>query len=79
MKKLTLGVLVLITVSCSKEEAVEPQECNCGLITSDNAQDYSVTIRNNCSNNSKTFVLTPGDWMNAHVGENYCIYNITSW
>ena len=80
MKKLTLTLAtILIALSCSKEDIIEPQECNCGLITSDNVQDYSVTIRNDCSGNLKTFTLTQGDWINAHVGSNYCIYNITNW
>jgi hypothetical protein len=75
--KLTMMALMMCFVftSCSKEE----EECNCGLITSDDVTDYSVTIRNDCSGNSKKFYLTEGDWMNAHPGNNYCISNVTSW
>jgi hypothetical protein len=77
MKKLILIIIVAITfVSCSKE-SVKP--CNCGLIVSDNVANYSVTIRNECSQNLKTFYLTEGDWLNAYVGSNYCITNSGSW
>ena len=46
---------------------------------SDNAADYSVDIKNDCSGNFKTWILTPDDWMSAYVGTNYCITNTTSW
>ena len=69
--------VVVSLVSCSKEQL--GKKCNCGLITSDNVSNYSVTIRNDCSGNYRTFTLTPGDWMNAFVGSNYCISNVSSW
>ena len=77
MKQLMMMALMMCSVltSCSKED----EFCNCGTITDDDVTDYSVTIRNDCSNNSKKFYLTPGDWMNAHPGNNYCISNVTSW
>lgn len=73
MKKLI--ILALVFVSCEKE----PTDCNCGYITADNVEDYSVTIQNVCTNNYKTFTLNPEDWMNAHVGERYCITNEPAW
>jgi hypothetical protein len=75
MKKtiLVLGVAIAFA-SCKKDEP-----CNCGLVVSDNASDYSVVIRNKCSGNEKKFILQAGDWMNAHVGSDYCITNETSW
>jgi hypothetical protein len=78
MKKLVLVVALAIGfTSCKKE--VDNETCNCGLIVSDNVNNYSVDIRNSCSNNVKTFYLTEGDWMNAHPGQDYCITNVTSW
>ncbi len=65
--------VALLAMSCEKES------CNCGVIQSDNVQDYSVVIRNSCSQNNKTFYLSEGDWMNAHPGSDYCITNTTSW
>ena len=78
MKKVILAILVVGSLaSCSKEQL--GAKCNCGLITSDNVSNYSVTIRNDCTNNYGTFVLTPGDWMNAYVGSKYCITNVSRW
>lgn len=75
MKKI-IGILLLLTLlSCEKEKV----ECNCGLVLSDNVNDYSVVIRNDCSKNEKKFYLQPGDWINAHVGSNYCITNVSGW
>ena len=77
MKKVILGLAIILSIaSCKKEDA---KICNCGLVVSDDVTNYSVVIRNDCSNNQKTFTLQPGDWMNAYVGSNYCITNVTSW
>jgi hypothetical protein len=85
MKKKILTVGFIITgliVSCQKEE-FNPNNsdkvCNCGLVVSDNVQDYSVVIRNSCSGNEKRFYLQEGDWMNAHPGSDYCITNVKNW
>ena len=77
MKKTILILSVVALVSSCKKKEDEP--CNCGIIQSDNVQDYSVVIRNECSSNNKTFVLSQGDWMNAHVGSRYCITNSGKW
>ena len=74
MKKvIVLAGIVLMMAACKKEN------CNCGVIQSDNVSDYSVVIKNSCSGNNKTFYLSEGDWMNAHPGTDYCITNTTSW
>jgi hypothetical protein len=74
MKKLILLASIVIGLaSCKKEN------CNCGVIQSDNVNDYSVVIKNSCSQNVKTFYLSEGDWMNAHPGDDYCINNVESW
>jgi hypothetical protein len=75
MKKIIALATILILFSCKKSE----ETCNCGLITDDNVNDYSVTIRNSCTNNTKKFYLTRGDWVNAFVGSNYCITNSGVW
>ena len=55
MKKI-IGIMLFITLlSCKKEK----ENCNCGLVLSDNVSDYSVVIRNDCSKNEKRFVLQP--------------------
>ena len=70
-----LAVVALVS-SCKKKE--EPP-CNCGIVQSDNVQNYSVVIKNECTDNNKTFVLSQADWMNAHVGSRYCITNSGKW
>lgn len=79
MKKILviLGLCIVLFSSCSKEVLNGP--CNCGLVVSDNSSNYSVVIRNNCSGNERVFYLQPGDWMNALVGRDYCITNVSNW
>jgi hypothetical protein len=80
MKKIILSIAVILLLSCEKDNPQPIQEeCNCGLVVSDNVSDYSVVIRNSCSGNEKKFYLQEGDWMNAYVGSDYCITNVTSW
>jgi len=76
MKKvLLILVMALALMSCTKEN----EDCNCGLIVSDDGWDYSVIIRNSCSGHEKKFILSEGDWFNAHPGNDYCITNSTGW
>lgn len=75
MKNTILAIAVVALISSCKKD--EP--CNCGTIQSDNAQNYSVVIKNECSGNNKEFVLNQSDWMNAYVGSNYCITNSGKW
>ena len=77
MKKVIYGLAIILSIASCKKEDVK--QCNCGLVVSDDASNYSVVIRNNCSNNQQTFTLQPGDWMNAYVGSNYCLSNVSSW
>jgi hypothetical protein len=78
MKKVIfcIAVATAFLSSCTKEEV---KKCNCGLILSDDASDYSVNIKNDCSGNVKKWTLYPSDWYNAYVGSRYCITNTTSW
>jgi hypothetical protein len=73
MKKII--IIILLFAGCQKETV----KCNCGLILDDNSSNFSILIRNDCSDNEKWFYLTKGDWMNAHVGNNYCITNVDNW
>jgi hypothetical protein len=77
MKKIVLAIAVVALINSCKKEDEGP--CNCGIVQSDNVQDYSVVIKNECSSNNKTFTLAPGDWMNAYVGSKYCITNSSKW
>lgn len=80
MKKLIMIVILSIgLVSCNKEET--QQQCNCGVITNDgiNGSCYWLEIRNDCSGNKKTFCFDQSVWMNAYVGDNFCVTNQTQW
>jgi len=82
----------MIFTSCKKEEIkpntpVQPvEECNCGTITDDDVvfddagnMYYSLTIANECSGNLGTYYFSQEVWMNAFVGEYFCITNVSSW
>lgn len=81
MKKI-FYLLLFISIgffpSCEKED-----ECvsNCGIITNQDAcsDAYCITIRNECTDNLETFVLSYSDWDSAYVGNEFCISNVTSW
>lgn len=77
MKKIMLILSVVALLGSCKKKDEGP--CNCGVIQSDNIQNYSVVIKNECTGNNKTFYLSQGDWMNAHPGNNYCITNSSKW
>ena len=77
MKKVILSIAVVALVSSCKKKEDKP--CNCGVVQSDNVQNYSVVIQNECSGNNKEFTLSQSDWMKAYVGSNYCITNASKW
>ena len=78
-KTIILVAIIILGISCNKNNPQPAKVCNCGLVESDDVTDYSVVIKNSCSGNNKKFYLQEGDWMNAYVGSNYCITNVTSW
>ena len=54
MKKLLLlSLLLTCMLSCKKEQ----KDCNCGRVMSDDVTNYSVIVRNNCTDNEKSFIL----------------------
>lgn len=79
MKKILIALVLIWAVSCKKENTTSQSNCNCGRIIDDNVSDYSVTISNQCSGNTKKFYLNRGDWVNAFVGSDYCITNSGKW
>ncbi len=71
MKKVVLVLATALTLfSCGKE--INHTNQSCGLIVSDNVEDYSITIRKS-NGGYETIVLHPGDWINAHVGSEICV------
>jgi len=79
MKKVMVVLMMALTFMSCEKDANQPNQCNCGLIVSDNASDYSITVRNSCTDNLKTFTLLEGDWMNAHPGEDICLEGQSQW
>ena len=80
MKKLlyTLLAVSIIFSACEKEE----ENCNCGVITNDEILDndcYSLTIRNDCSNNYETWCFDYDIWFDNAVGADFCVTNVDSW
>ena len=82
MKKLIYLFLIVpfLFSSCAKED------CNCGIITddqiiinSDLSTDYTLSIRNNCSDNVETFIFDYDTWLDNHVGDELCVTNVDEW
>lgn len=81
MKKIFITVAIgLSLMSCMKKE------CNCGTITNDqitldanNNPCYSLTVRNSCSGNTKTWCFDYSVWFDGNVGESFCVTNVDSW
>tara|TARA_B100001758_G_C17797315_1_gene297785 strand:+ start:21 stop:272 length:252 start_codon:yes stop_codon:yes gene_type:complete len=82
MKKLIYLFLILplLFSSCAKED------CNCGVITNDEiiinsdfSTTYTLSIRNDCSNNIETFIFDYDIWLNNQVGDEFCVTNVDEW
>ena len=81
MKKLfIIGMVGLVMSSCMKKQ------CNCGTITDDQItidnngnSCYSLTVRNSCSGNTKTWCFDYSVWLKGNGGENFCVTNVESW
>jgi hypothetical protein len=73
-------IMSLIFISCQKDK-----NCNCGIITNDNIEIsnselfYTLTIKNDCSGNQEKFYFDYNTWLNAPVGQHFCISNVSSW
>jgi hypothetical protein len=84
MKNLKLMIMTLmmslVFISCDKDK-----NCNCGVITNDDIEIsngelyYTLTIKNDCSGNSQKFYFDYNTWLNAPVGQNFCVTNVSTW
>ncbi len=72
-----LFLLSLFVISCDKDD----EDCNCGIITDDEIDGdcYSLTIRNECSNNYETFCFDEDVWFDNYIGDEFCVTNVDSW
>ena len=75
MKKLLLIILPLTLFSCSEKE------CNCGTIANDGIDGdcYWLEIRNSCTQNKKMFCFDQDVWMDAYVGDPFCVTGESEW
>ena len=77
MKKLMMVLLTVIALSsCSKNAT---KDCKCGVVTDDvieNGNDFTLSIKNDCSGNNKKFYVTLDTWMDYAVGANICMTEI---
>jgi len=84
MKKLVTVVLLTAAMFACQKEEVKP--CNCGVITDDAIEFdnngnifYTLTIKNDCSNNLGKYYFSQDVWMDAPVGSDFCVTNVSSW
>ena len=81
MKKLLptifLATILALSFGCEEEECVS----NCGTVLDDAITNgvYTLTIQNECSNNTEVFIVTELTWSNIYVGDFECVDNYTSW
>ena len=77
MKKIMIVLLTIIALSsCSKNYT---KDCKCGVVTDDvieNGNDFTLSIKNDCSGNNKKFYVTLDTWMDYAVGANICMTEI---
>ncbi len=81
MKKTILILAMIAFIGCSEDRPTLDQDCNCGTIANDGIDNgcYWLEIRNDCSGNKKRFCFDQDIWMDAYVGENFCVYNESEW
>ena len=83
MKKyLLLFCLSFFILGCEKEEEEDDCRPNCGVITDDEILPndcYSLSIRNECSNNIETYCFSYDVWMDNYVGNSICLNDVDSW
>jgi hypothetical protein len=79
-KTILIALLALGVLACKKDkQTLFSGPCNCGEVLSDRASDYSVVIRNSCTDRVERFTLQPSDWLDAHPGSDFCLTNYDSW
>jgi hypothetical protein len=86
-----LFAVALSFTNCKKEEednnssvsSNNNTSCNCGTIANDGidiaTNCYWLEIRNECSGNKQKFCFDEDIWMNNHVGDRFCVTNVSSW
>lgn len=77
MKKIMIVLLTIIALGSCKKDTFK--NCKCGVITDDaieNGNDFTLSIKNDCSGNIKKFYVTLNTWVDGVVGEPFCMDQI---
>tara|TARA_R110000851_G_C12990578_1_gene557259 strand:+ start:711 stop:944 length:234 start_codon:yes stop_codon:yes gene_type:complete len=76
--KYLIILIAILAIGCDKE-STEP--CNCGVVANDGIDNgcYWLELRNNCSDNKKSFCVDQDKWMTAYIGSDFCITNTDRW
>jgi len=79
--KAILSMTLCIVISFSFQSCKKDEPCNCGVIANDGIDGtcYWLEIRNDCSDNKKTFCFDEDVWMDNHVGDSFCVTNESEW
>jgi len=79
---LILSISLVSLASCKKYEP----DCTCGVVTDDaittnvnGTTCYSLTVKNDCSGNLKTWCFDYNTWLNRPVGDAMCVSGVGTW
>lgn len=77
-------LMLFAFASCEKGKFCKNSTCGEIVnddITFDDAGNacYSLSIKNNCSDNVKTFCFDYSTWFDGNVGEEFCVEGVSSW
>jgi hypothetical protein len=79
---LILSISLVSLASCKKYEP----DCTCGVVTNDalttntdGSTCYSLTVKNDCSGNLKTWCFPASTWYDYAVGDNMCVSGVGTW
>lgn len=81
MKKLLFALMVLGTMSCSKDEPKPTVNCDCGEVLTKTEYNhfsgriYSIGAKNNCNGTYKEFNVAFSVYNETEKGDNYCTSN----
>ena len=75
-------ILIPLFISFYAFVSCEKKDCNCGIINNDgidNNDCYWLEITSDCSENKKTFCFDENVWMDAYVGDHFCVTGQPGW
>lgn len=87
MKVLIISMWICFCIyACQKDDPIgygKDNGCNCGIVIDEGiisqTQCYWLKLKNECTNNEKTFCLDSFVWQSYSVGDKVCINDISSW